>query len=51
MAFKALQVLVEKFKMADLFNIDLPKVKLYFYQLDRLVSIILPDLHEHFKEE
>ena len=37
--------------MAELFNIDLPKLKLYFYQLDRLVNIILPDLHEHLREE
>jgi hypothetical protein len=30
-AFKALQELVDKFRMAELFNIDLPKLKLYFY--------------------
>ena len=26
-------------------------LKLFFYQLDRLVSIFEPDLHTHFKDE
>ena len=26
-------------------------LKLFFYQLDRLVSIFEPDLHSHFKDE
>ena len=26
-------------------------LKLNFYQLDRLIAIILPDLHTHFKDE
>lgn len=51
MAFKALTELVERFHMADLFNSDLPRLKLFFYQLDRLVSIVEPDLHAHFKDE
>lgn len=50
-AFKALTELVERFSMADLFNSDLPKLKLFFYQLDRLVSIVEPELHGHFKDE
>jgi len=37
--------------MAELFNVELPKLKLYFYQLDRLVNIVLPDLHSHLREE
>ena len=37
--------------MAQLFNSDLPLLKLFFYQLDRLVSIFDPDLHSHFKDE
>jgi hypothetical protein len=48
-SFKALQEMVELFDMAELFNQDLPKLKLFFYQLDRLVSIWLPLLHSHFK--
>jgi len=50
-AFKALQELVDKFQMAELFNVELPKLKLYFYQLDRLVNIVLPEVHAHLREE
>ena len=39
-AFKVLQTLVKRFKMADLFNQELPKLKLYFFQLDRLLAIV-----------
>lgn len=35
--------------MSYLFNTELPMLKLMFYQLDRLISINLPDLHNHFK--
>ena len=35
--------------MSKLFNTELPMLKLIFYQLDRLISILLPDLHSHFK--
>ena len=41
-SFKALLEMVDKFDMAELFNADLPKLKLFFYQLDRLLSIWLP---------
>jgi hypothetical protein len=37
--------------MQDLFDSQLPKLKLNFYQLDRLISLLLPDLHSHFKDE
>lgn len=37
--------------MAELFNPELPRLKLFFYQLDRLLSIHLPLLHTHFKDE
>ena len=43
--------LLDRFNMARLFNSDLPMLKLFFYQLDRLVSIFEPDLHSHFKDE
>ena len=48
-AFKAMQEIIDKFDMGQLFNDDLPKLKLFFYQFDRLVSIHLPALHSHFK--
>ena len=50
-AFKAMIQLLDRFNMSRLFNSDLPMLKLFFYQLDRLVSIFEPDLHSHFKDE
>ena len=50
-AFKALCGLIEKFQMTELFIDDLPLLKLFFYKLDRLVSMYLPDLYSHFKDE
>ena len=46
--FKALMGLVKKFEMTDMFKQDLPKLKRFFYKLDRLVSIKLPEVHSHF---
>ena len=50
-AFKCMLGLIEKFNLTELFNSNLPRLKLYFYVLDRLISIYLPDLHDHFKNE
>jgi hypothetical protein len=41
--------IIAKYNMSRLFNTELPMLKLSFYQLDRLISIVLPDLHSHFK--
>ena len=51
LAFKSLIGLIEKFNMMSLFNKDLHKLKLFFYQFDRLVGILLPEVHDRFKEE
>jgi hypothetical protein len=50
-AFKAMLGLIQKFNLTELFNATLPRLKLYFYVLDRLISMYLPELHEHFKNE
>ena len=50
-AFKAFSGLIEKFEMNELFKDDLPLLKQYFYKLDRLISMYLPDLYSHFKDE
>lgn len=42
---------ISRYSMQELFNTALPMLKLNFYQLDRLIAIILPDLHAHFKDE
>ena len=49
--FKVLVCLIDKFDMEDLFKQDVPLLRLYFYQLDRLISIFLPDLHSYLKAE
>lgn len=50
-AFKAMLGLIKKFDLTELFNTTLPRLKLYFYILDRLISMHLPELHSHFKNE
>lgn len=49
-ALKIMVALIEKYQMTELFENDLPKLKQFFYQLDRLISIQLPDLHDQFRE-
>lgn len=49
LSFAVLRDIIHKFSMSKLFNTELPMLKLIFYQLDRLISILLPDLHSHFK--
>lgn len=50
-AFKVLIALAEKFKMAELFNPDIPRLKLYFLQLDRMICFANTDLYNHFSNE
>ena len=49
LSFAIMREVIERQNMSTLFNPELPMLKLMFYQLDRLISIFLPDLHEHFK--
>ena len=51
LAWAVMREIIERYSISNLFNIDLPMLKLMFYQLDRLISIHLPDLHNHFKDE
>jgi ecotropic viral integration site 5 protein len=51
LSFKALMRVAETFDMSHLYKKELPKLKLFFYTLDRLMSIQLPLLHQHFKDE
>jgi hypothetical protein len=48
-AFAVMKALIHKYRMHEMFNTELPMLKLNFYQLDRLIAILLPDLHMHFK--
>lgn len=51
LAFRCLVGLIERYNMHSLLVSNLPRLKLFFYQLDRLVGILLPPVHEVFKEE
>jgi len=48
-AFSVMKAVIAKYRMHEMFNTELPMLKLNFYQLDRLIAILLPDLHMHFK--
>ena len=49
LAYAVMKQVIDKFSMGNLFNQELPMLKLNFYQLDRLISIVLSDIHTHFK--
>ena len=51
LAFAVMREVIEKYSIYNLFNNENPMIKLMFYQLDRLIQIHLPDLHNHFKDE
>lgn len=49
--FNAIDEIIKKFKMERLYSSDLSKLKYFFYILDRLIGIKLPDVHKIFKAE
>jgi hypothetical protein len=51
LAFAVIKAVIAKYRMHELFNTELPMLKLHFYEMDRLIALSLPDLHSHFKEE
>jgi hypothetical protein len=51
LTFKAFSGFIANFEMDELFREGLPMLKLYFYKLDRLISMYLPDLYSHLKDE
>jgi len=52
LSFTLLKQLISRNGMGEIMNTcETSKLKLNFYRLDRLISICLPDMHQHFKEE
>lgn len=43
--------LFEKFHLDTIYSPDLPRLKLLLYQLDRVISILMPDVHKLFRIE
>jgi|LauGreDrversion4_2_1035121.scaffolds.fasta_scaffold840015_1 hypothetical protein len=50
-AYKILVQFCDKYRMAELFNPDIPRLKLFFLQLDRMLCFANPDLYQHFTNE
>ena len=44
LAFAVMREVIRRNEMATLFDTETPMLQLMFYQLDRLLSILLPDL-------
>ena len=43
-AFKALITLVDRFGIAEMFNQEFPRLKMFFYQIDRLLGLVDEEL-------
>ncbi len=50
-AFKFLKAIIERYSMDQLFTENVPLLKKYFYQMDRLMSFHFPQLTAHFRNE
>jgi ecotropic viral integration site 5 protein len=48
-AFSLLKHVIRHGEMATLMDTTQPMLKACFYKLDRLISLHIPDLHQHFK--
>ena len=48
-SFTLLKHIIQKYQMSELFDTSTPRLKMMFYRLDRLISILIPDMHLHFK--
>lgn len=50
-AFRMLHAITVKYNMHELFNPEIPSLKLFFLQLDRMLSLTDADLSEQFEAE
>ena len=50
-AFSALKSIADQFEMAALFDQEIPRLKLFFLQIDRMMSIVDQNLYNHFRDE
>lgn len=48
-AFRLLHAIVEKYSMHELFNPEIPSLKLFFLQQDRMLLLTDSELCEHFE--
>eukprot|EP01022_Parablepharisma_sp_SALTPOND_P020158 TRINITY_DN3590_c0_g1_i2.p1 TRINITY_DN3590_c0_g1~~TRINITY_DN3590_c0_g1_i2.p1 ORF type:complete len:978 (+),score=127.42 TRINITY_DN3590_c0_g1_i2:1000-3933(+) len=50
-AFTMMSTLIANFGLSNLFKQDVPLLRMYFYQMNRLLAVFLPKLHAHLFEE
>jgi len=50
-AFTMFSTLIANFGLSNLFKQDVPLLRMYFYQMNRLLAVFLPKLHAHLFEE
>jgi hypothetical protein len=50
-AFAMLSTLINNFNLSYLFKQDVPMLRMYFYQMNRLLAAYLPRMHAHLFEE
>ena len=50
-AFAMLGTLIANFNLSHLFKQDVPMLRMYFYQMNRLLAVYLPRLHAHLFQE
>ncbi len=50
-SFKFMKCLIDRYEMQNLFTQDVPLLKQYFYELDRLLYFTYPDLSAYFRSE
>jgi len=50
-AFNMMYTLIYNFDLNSLFKLDVPLLRIYFYQLNRLMAVYVPRLHAHLFEE
>eukprot|EP00826_Nyctotherus_ovalis_P066353 TRINITY_DN9799_c0_g6_i2.p1 TRINITY_DN9799_c0_g6~~TRINITY_DN9799_c0_g6_i2.p1 ORF type:complete len:890 (+),score=228.66 TRINITY_DN9799_c0_g6_i2:175-2844(+) len=50
-AFNMMYTLIYNFDLNSMFKLDVPLLRVYFYQLNRLMAVYVPRLHAHLFEE
>ena len=50
-AFSMFSSLISTMNISDFYKQDVPLLKLYIYQMNRLIAVYLPGLHTHLYEE
>ena len=50
-AFAMFVSLMNRINIVGFYQLEVPLIRQYMYQINRLIALYLPDLHTHFKEK